>query len=202
LEITMNGFNQIDRTSASTRRAHIETVARLAIATAVTLLSPLSATGEQAPASLTESAHAPGRPLPGADYKVVFDYNTPFAPGGINPGLAALETLANVYEKYGVAPSHRHFVVVLDHGFTDIVLSDKSYGTPQGGAANPNLPAVARLMRRGVKWVVPKPDAVKSGLTDADLYPGVEVGPTADFLFINLEAQGYVFTGTKSLDGP
>ena len=67
---------------------------------------------------------------------------------------------------------------------------------------DPNLPAVARLMRRGVKWVVPKPDAVKSGLTDADLYPGVEVGPMSDFLFINLEAQGYVFTGTKSLDGP
>lgn len=172
------------------------------MAAVIMLLSPLSAAGEQASASLTESEHAPGRPLPGIDYKVVFDFNTPFAENGINPGLAALETLANLYERYGVTPSHWHFVIVLDHRFTDIVLSDKSYATRHGGTPNPNLPAVARLMKRGVRWVVPKPDAMTSGLDNADLYPGVEVGPTADFLFINLEAQGYVFTGTKSLDGP
>lgn len=198
----MHGFKHIARSDVFASRPYGKALARLAITTAILLMSPLSGAAEQAPTSLTESAKAPGRPLPGADYKVVFDYNTPFAEGGINPGLAALETLANLYEKYGVTPSHWHFVIVLDHRFTDIALNDKSYDVRHGGSTNPNLPALARLMKRGVRIVVPKPDAIKSGLTDADLYPGIEVGPTADFLFINLEAQGYVFTGTKSLDGP
>jgi intracellular sulfur oxidation DsrE/DsrF family protein len=197
----MNVLKHIVRSGASARRPYGKVHASLAIAIAIMLFSPLSAVGGQAPGALTESEHAPGHPLPGADYKVVFDFNTPFAESGVNPGLVALEAFANLYEKYGVTPSHWHFVVVLDHRFTDIALNDKSYGTRHGGSANPNLPAVGRLMKRGVRVVVPKSDATKSGLTDADLYPGVEVGPMSDFLFINLEAQGYIFTGTKSLDG-
>lgn len=37
-------------------------------------------------------------------------------------------------------------------------------------------------------------------VAQGDPQPGVDVGPMSDFLYINLESEGYVYTGTKSLE--
>lgn len=172
----------------------------LTVASALAMCIAVTARAETAPSSLVVSRDAPGRAIAGRVYKVVFDFNSPSIEGSANRGLIALRSFGAEYQSYGVAPSHRRFVVVLSKSYVDIALTDEAYRARHDGRANPDAPVIKELMNQGVKFVVPVAEAIKAGVAQGDLQPGVDVGPTSDFLYINLESEGYVYTGTKSLE--
>jgi hypothetical protein len=178
---------------------HPSSKARFWMAASLVCLAAFGDPVVAAPRALVASPRAPGRAVPGRVYKVVFDFNSPSVDGRPNPGLVALGALGDQYQGDGVAPSHRQFVVVLRRGYVDIALTDAAYRARHEGRANPDVPLVASLMKQGVRFVVPQAEGARAGVGQGDLQPGIDVGPTPDFLFINLEADGYVYTGTRSL---
>jgi intracellular sulfur oxidation DsrE/DsrF family protein len=151
-------------------------------------------------AVIREANDAPGRPIPGTVYKFVFDQNTPEdARLGFNPGLHALGVLIADYASYGIDANHRAIVVMLSGTYADMSLSDASYGRIHNGKANPSLEQIKTLERLGVVFTVPARDVTALSMSAADIHPGVKIGPRASIVYLDLEAVGYVFSGTKSL---
>jgi intracellular sulfur oxidation DsrE/DsrF family protein len=149
---------------------------------------------------LSEANDAPGRPLPGHVYKFVFDQNTAYdASLGFNPGLHALSGLIAEYAAYGVDARHRSIVVVLGGHYADMALTDASYRRIHDGKRNPSLDEIKALERLGVVFTVPVKDVAALSMNAADIHPGVKIGPRASIVYLDLEAEGYVFSGTKSL---
>lgn len=151
-------------------------------------------------AVIREANDAPGRPTPGTVYKFVFDQNTPEDTTlGFNPGLHALGGLIADYASYGIDANHRAIVVVLSGTYAEMALTDPSYGRVHNGKANPSLEQIKTLERLGVVFTVPARDVTALSMSAADIHPGVKIGPRASIVYLDLEAVGYVFSGTKSL---
>lgn len=149
---------------------------------------------------LSEASDAPGRPIPGHVYKFVFDQNTAYdATLGFNPGLRALSGLVAEYAAYGIDARHRSIVVVLAGTYADMALTDASYGRIHEGKGNPALEEIKALERLGVVFTVPVKDVAALSMSAADVHPGVKIGPRASIIYLDLEAEGYVFSGTKGL---
>lgn len=150
--------------------------------------------------AISETNDAPGRPLPGHVYKFVFDQNTVYdASLGFNPGLHALSALIAEYAAYGIDARHRSIVVVLGGTYADMALTDASYRRIHDGKQNPSLDEIKALERLGVVFTVPVKDVAALSMNAADIHPGVKIGPRASIVYLDLEAEGYVFSGTKSL---
>ena len=178
------------------------TILRCVLALVVTLVG----TGSQAMAAqqrgetIREASDAPGRPTPGSVYKFVFDMNTPSDTTlGFNPGLRALGDLIAEYASYGIDAGHRSIVVVLNGPYTEMALTDAGYGRIHDGKANPTLGQIKALERLGVVFTVPVKDVASLSMSAADIHPSVKIGPRASMVYLDLESEGYVFSGTKSL---
>jgi len=167
---------------------------------------PALATAAEAPGAkvqngaIRESDDAPGRPEPGRIYKFVFDMNTPHDMTlGVNPGLRALGELIMEYASHGVDAKHRSIVAVLHGHYAELALTDAGYGRLHVGDRNPALTQMHALEDQGVVFTAPAKELSALGVGRTDIQPGVKPGARAEFVFLNLEAEGYVFDGTKSL---
>jgi intracellular sulfur oxidation DsrE/DsrF family protein len=149
---------------------------------------------------IREASDAPGRPTPGHVYKFVFAMNTPEdATLGFNPGLRALSTLIEEYVSYGIDAGHRSIVVVLNGTNTSLALTDASYRRIHAGQENPSLKQIQALGRLGVVFTVPAGDIASLSMSAKDVQPGVSIGPRASIVYLDLESEGYVYSGLKSL---
>lgn len=150
--------------------------------------------------AIREASDAPGRPRPDRVYKFVFDMNTAADPKlGFNPGLRALGDLIAEYASYGIDARHRSIVVVLNGIHAEMALTDASYRRLHSGDGNPALDEIKALERLGVVFTVPARDVASLFMSEADIQPGVKIGPRASIVYLDLEAMGYVFSGLKSL---
>jgi len=149
---------------------------------------------------IREASDAPGRPTPGHVYKFVFDMNTSDDTAlGFNPGLRALGNLISEYASYGIDAGHRSIVVVLNGVHADMALTDASYRRSHANKENPALRDMQALERLGVVFTVPARDVASLSISAADIQPGVKIGPRASIVYLDLESEGYVFSGLKSL---
>jgi len=137
---------------------------------------------------IREASDAPGRPTPGHVYKFVFDMNT-----------RALGNLISEYASYGIDAGHRSIVVVLNGVHADMALTDASYRRSHANKENPALRDMQALERLGVVFTVPARDVASLSISAADIQPGVKIGPRASIVYLDLESEGYVFSGLKSL---
>ncbi len=143
----------------------------------------------------------PVSPHADAVYKFVFDLGSGKpAPDGTNPGLEEVARFHKLYETYGVPAANLKFVIVLHGDKTDISLAAPAYAARHAGAGNADVAALQALSRIGVRLVVASPALTQAGFTQADVLPGIEIGPLANVTFLDLEAQGYVYTGTRDLN--
>lgn len=141
-----------------------------------------------------------GTPRAGTVYSIVFDLNSP--PGLVgapSPGLAVIAGLLNTYARYGVPQEHRRFVVVLRNDFVELTETDASYQQRHAGRTNPDSPLLGALIKAGVVFAVDTPSLGRASLATSDLQPGVRVDVAANLTFLDLEAEGYVYTSTRSL---
>lgn len=58
-----------------------------------------------------------------------------------------------------------------------------------------------KLVAHGTTFVVPGQSLASRQIAASGLLPNVKIGPNANLVFFNLEEQGYVYSGTKGLDG-
>ncbi len=133
-------------------------------------------------------------------YKVVFDLNsTSPVLDDVDPGLQAVADLLAQYASHGVGSTHRRFVVVLHAATTDLALNAASYERLHTGRANRNIAVMRDLVAKGVHFVVSQQSLAIRSISPNAIQRFVRIGPTANLVFINLEAKGYVFTSTTSL---
>ncbi|KLD79143.1 hypothetical protein Y886_06135 [Xanthomonas hyacinthi DSM 19077] len=150
--------------------------------------------------AIRETPGAPGRPVPGHTYKFVFDMNTSYdAALGFNPGLHALASLITEYASYGVDAGHRAIVVVLNGSHAEMALTDASYRRLHDGQGNPAIEDMQALEQLGVVFTVTARDVTSLAVRAADIRPGVKIGPRASIVYLDLESEGYVYSGLKSL---
>ena len=55
------------------------------------------------------------------------------------------------------------------------------------------------LEQLGVVFTVPARDVTSLAMHTADIQPAVKIGPRASIVYLDLESEGYVFSGLKSL---
>ncbi len=133
-------------------------------------------------------------------YKVVFDLNSaPSVLDEVDPGLQAVADLLAQYASHGVNTSHRRFVVVLHAATTDLALDAAFYERLHTGRANRNIAMMRDLVAKGVRFVVSQQSLAIRSISPDAIQRFVRIGPTANLVFIDLEAEGYVFTTTTSL---
>ena len=154
----------------------------------------------------TSSALVQARPVTMEDpdqstiYKVVFDLNsTSSVLDDVDPGLQAVADLMAQYASHGVGANRRRFVVVLHAATTDLALDAASYRRLHTGRANRNVAVMRDLVAKGVRFVVSQQSMAIRSISPNAIQCFVRIGPTANLVFINLEAKGYVFTSTTSL---
>jgi len=170
------------------------------LATVVGAGNPAMAASTQNGVTQEESHEAPGRPSPGHTYKFVLDMNTSHdAALGFNPGLRALTALIADYASYGIDARHRAIVVVLNGSHAELALTDASYRRLHDGQGNPAIEDIRVLEQLGVVFTVPARDVTSLAMHAADIQPGVKIGPRASIVYLDLESEGYVFSGLKSL---
>ena len=142
-----------------------------------------------------------GRPEVGRYYKIVFDLNSPIAENnGPNPGLVIVARLLNTYAQFNIRQSHRKFLVVLRNDFVTLAEDDATYRQQHSGRQNPNAYLMQRLANAGVIFAVDGASLRKNSLSEANLQKGVQTHVSANLTFLDLEAQGFVYTSTKSLE--
>lgn len=152
--------------------------------------------------AIQEAQDAPGRPMPGTVYKLVFDMNTPQDKTvGLNPGLRGLSDLIAEYTAYGTDAAHRSIVVVLHGAYTELALTNDAYRRLHNGADHPSIAQMQALQRLGVAFTAPATELTALTSQAEDIQPGIKPGPRASLSFLTLEAAGYVYDGTKSLTG-
>ncbi|MDR6641123.1 intracellular sulfur oxidation DsrE/DsrF family protein [Luteibacter sp. 1214] len=152
--------------------------------------------------AIREVHDAPGRPVPGTVYKLVFDMNMPQdAMFGLNPGLRGLSDLIAEYTAYGTDATHRSIVVVLHGAYTELALTNDAYRRLHNGADHPSIAQMQALQRLGVAFTAPATELTALTSQAEDIQAGIKPGPRASLSFLTLEAAGYVYDGTKSLTG-
>lgn len=141
-----------------------------------------------------------GVPKAGMRYRIVFDLNSvAHSAGDPNPGLAVIAGLVNTYAQYGVGRERRRFVVVLRNDFVVLAENDSTYRQHHAGSANPDAALMQQLVRAGVVIAADAASLRKASLAQTDLQKGVQVHVSANLTFLDLEAEGYVYTSTRSL---
>ena len=103
------------------------------------------------------------------------------------------------FASYGIDAGHRSIVVVLNGVHADMALTDASYRRSHANKENPALRDMQALERLGVVFTVPARDVASLSISAADIQPGVKIGPRASIVYLDLESEGYVFSGLKSL---
>lgn len=192
-ELTYEGVGRRQRLNR-TMRAFLAAVALIGTST-------LAAT-PALDGAIHEASDAPGRPMPGATYKLVFDMNTPQdAALGLNPGLRGLSDLIAEYTAYGTDAAHRSIVVVLHGTYTELALTNDAYRRLHKGADHPSIAQMQALQRMGVTFTAPATELAALTSRAEEIQPGVKPGPRSSLAFLTLEAAGYVYDGTKSLAG-
>jgi intracellular sulfur oxidation DsrE/DsrF family protein len=133
-------------------------------------------------------------------YRIVFNLNSAHARSDqADPGLTVIARLLNTYAQYGVTRAHRKFVVVSQGDYVEIMENEFAYRRRHMGRSNPDATLLRRLSKAGVIFVVDRPSLNERGLSNTDIETGVRVHVAANLTFLDLEAQGYVFTSTRSL---
>ncbi len=133
-------------------------------------------------------------------YKIVFDLNSPSSVSNdVDPGLQAVAGLLAQYASRGVDAGHRRFVVVLHAETTELALDAASYGRRHAGHADRDIAMMRDLVAAGVRFVVSQQSMIIRNIKPDAIQPFVRIDPTANLVFIDLEAEGYVFTSTMSL---
>ena len=142
-----------------------------------------------------------GRPEIGRIYKIVFDLNT----AGIddhspNPGLVTVARLLNTYAQFNISQQHRKFLVVLRGDFVTLAEEDSTYRQQHSGQPNPSAVLMEQLAKAGVVFVADGSSLRKRFLSKSNLQDGIQIHVSASLTFLDLEAQGFVYTSTKSLE--
>ena len=142
-----------------------------------------------------------GRPEIGRIYKIVFDLNTAGSDDNSpNPGLVIIARLLNTYAQFNILQQHRKFVVVLRNDFVTLAEEDTIYRQQHSGRPNPNRALMKQLAKAGVVFVADGSSLSKRLLFKPNLQEGIQIHVSADLTFLDLEAQGFVYTSTKSLE--
>ncbi len=142
-----------------------------------------------------------GRPQAGKNYKIVFDLNSPANDdNNPNPGLVLIARLLNTYAQFKISRDHREFLVVLRGDFVTLAEDDPTYRQQHNAQPNPNAVLMQRLVKAGVVLIADSTSLTKKSLSKANLQDGVQIHVAANLTFLDLEAQGFVYTTTKSLE--
>lgn len=132
--------------------------------------------------------------------KLVLDLNSPTpAPSAVNPGLTAIANLIRRYEVLGRDSPHLQIVVVLHAAATDLALDSAAFAKRNGGVPNGSIPLMRDLAARGVMFVASRESLLARQIAESEVQNLVHFGPTASIIFLDLEASGYVFDGTRGL---
>jgi len=113
--------------------------------------------------------------------------------------LRALADLIAEYASYGIDADHRSIVVVLNGSYARLALTDASYRRSHAGHENPSLKEIQALQQLGVVFTVPARDIASLSMRATDVQPGISTGPRASIVYLDLESDGYVYSGLKGL---
>ncbi len=112
--------------------------------------------------------------------------------------MQAVSDLLALCASHGIDAGHHRFVVVLHAATTELTFDD-AYAPRRAGHPNPSVAAMRELAAAGVRFVVSEQSMTRRGIQAGAIQRFVRIGPTANVVFIDLEAEGYVFTSTTSL---
>lgn len=131
--------------------------------------------------------------------KLVFDLDSVSeSPAAVNPGLVAIAELIRQYGTYGSDSPDLSIVVVL-HGKTTELALDRASSTRRTGAANGSIPLMTSMADHGVKFLVSRQALSNRAIGENEMQSMVRFGPSAAIIFLDLEASGYVFDGSRDL---
>ena len=124
--------------------------------------------------------------------KIVFDLNSsPATPSDANPGLVAIANLVRDYESRPDRP-RVEIAVVLHANTTDLAVD-------AAPARNGSIALMRSLAGKGVAFVVSRQSLASRGIAEREVQPFVRFGPTATVIFLDYEANGYIFDSSRSL---
>lgn len=135
--------------------------------------------------------HEVDRPLPSGVYRAVFYIpNWPGSKKGIDPELARVALMVNVFRAEHVPLKQLHFVVVFDGAAVPAALRSAPY-EQHFHTVNANLTLLRRLEHAGVRFRLCGVALAGWGFKPSDLVPGVKVVPTGPSTLILYGDRGY-----------
>jgi len=133
--------------------------------------------------------------------KLVLDLNSPSATASeVNPGLTAIANLIRRYGSFDGESPQLQIVVVLHAASIDLALDAAASARRNAGAINGSIRLMHDLAAEGVMFVVSQESLAARHIEENDVQDIIHFGPTASIIFLDLEAGGYVFDGSKGLE--
>ncbi|MFK8030625.1 MAG: DsrE family protein [Gammaproteobacteria bacterium] len=126
-----------------------------------------------------------------AEFKVTFDVGKQADPGTINRTLDSAARFINMHVEAGVPKENIHVAVVVHGSASTDVTNDTFYQKKNEDTHNPNIEAIAALVKNNTDIYLCGQTAAYRGVTKDELVPGVKMALSAMTAHALLLQQGY-----------